>query len=259
VVTGLNDAKTLIAAAYDRSADGFASFADRLMYRFLDQPLVDAAASVDGTILDVASGSGALGARLIDAIGLDISPGQLRHNPMRRKIVGDAEAIPFDDDAFAAAVSAFGVNHWPRPERGVAEMARVAPFVGMLTWSRPEVPFEPKAIVHRLVSDATGAGRTPLGELLDDLTNRTGSEDAIRRLLEGAGLNASVRTTTVQVPWPGSEAFVDYRMSFPTVNIRDEDREALRARAIDAINALDPHARRWRARLILGLGRRTRI
>ena len=39
---------------------------------------------------------------------------------------GDAEALPFADGAFDVVIGAFVINHLPRPERGVAEMRRVA-------------------------------------------------------------------------------------------------------------------------------------
>jgi SAM-dependent methyltransferase len=37
-----------------------------------------------------------------------------------------AEALPFRDDSFDAALAIFTVHHWPDPERGLAELGRVA-------------------------------------------------------------------------------------------------------------------------------------
>ena len=38
-----------------------------------------------------------------------------------------AEALPFADASFDATLAVFTVHHWPDPERGLAELARVAP------------------------------------------------------------------------------------------------------------------------------------
>ena len=96
-----------------------------------------------GPVLDVAAGSGALGRLLPVAVALDLSAAQLRHNPLGARLQGDAERLPFRDDSFAAAGCAFGINHFPDPAAAVAEMARVAPLVGVLTWARPEPPTVP--------------------------------------------------------------------------------------------------------------------
>ena len=38
---------------------------------------------------------------------------------------GDAENLPFDDDAFDRYVSAGSIEYWPDPQRGIAEAYRV--------------------------------------------------------------------------------------------------------------------------------------
>jgi ubiquinone/menaquinone biosynthesis C-methylase UbiE len=52
---------------------------------------------------------------------------------------GDATKRLFSEAHDTAAGCAFGINHFPDPAAAVAEMARVAPLVGLLTWARPEV------------------------------------------------------------------------------------------------------------------------
>jgi MPBQ/MSBQ methyltransferase len=62
---------------------------------------------------------------------LDQSPHQLARAARRpalaacRRLLGDAEALPFAGDAFDRYVSAGSIEYWPDPQRGVAEAYRV--------------------------------------------------------------------------------------------------------------------------------------
>ena len=62
---------------------------------------------------------------------LDQSPHQLARAARRpalagvRRLLGDAEALPFADDAFDRYVSAGSIEYWPDPQRGIAEAYRV--------------------------------------------------------------------------------------------------------------------------------------
>ena len=87
--------------------------------------------------LDVGCGTGALSRTILDraapeaVTGLDASAGFVQHAAARvadRRAsfrVGDAQALPFDDGAFDAAVSGLVLNFVPAPARMVAEMRRV--------------------------------------------------------------------------------------------------------------------------------------
>jgi SAM-dependent methyltransferase len=253
---GPGRAKALLAEAYDAAAGGFAVSADRLVYAYLARPLARALAGAGGPVLDVAAGSGALGRLLPAAVALDLSAAQLRHNPLPARLQGDAERLPFRDDAFAAAGCAFGVNHFPDPGAAVAEMARVAPLVGVLTWARPEPPYRPKQAVMEVVARRAGADRTAAGRLTDELGLRVGSVGAVRALLAGAGLDPEVAEVEVDLPWPGPAAFVDYRLATVGVAGLVDDLAAVRREAIAAVAALPPEALPWRPRLVLGMGRR---
>ena len=253
----MTDLKARIAEDYDRTAAGYANHAEPLVFRHLARPLVDALAHLDGPVLDVASGTGALGRRLRDVVAVDLSPGQLRHNPLPRRVLGDAEQLPFRDDAYVAAGCAFGVNHWPRPAAGVAEMARVAPLVGLLTWQRPEQPYAPKQVVLDALAEHTGRNRTDAAVEVDGMTDAVGSEAAVADLLRGAGLDPDVRTVAVEVPWPGPAAFVDYRLAVLGVTALLDDLDGFRGDVIARLDALPAEARRWQPQLVLGLGRRS--
>jgi MPBQ/MSBQ methyltransferase len=62
---------------------------------------------------------------------LDQSPHQLARAGRRpalagvRRLLGDAEALPFGDDSFDRYVSAGSIEYWPDPQRGIAEAYRV--------------------------------------------------------------------------------------------------------------------------------------
>lgn len=100
-------------------------------------------------MVDVATGTGwtarrvaAAGARVV---GIDIA-GELIESAKERAAkagleidfrVGDAEKLPFEDGAFDAAVSTFGVMFASRPEAAAAELARVVRKggrVALTTW-----------------------------------------------------------------------------------------------------------------------------
>jgi len=87
-------------------------------------------------VLDVCCGTGDLAIELLDAVstrgrvvGLDFSEAML--DAARRKssqiewVRGDALALPFGDDEFAAATIGFGMRNLADPLRGFAELARV--------------------------------------------------------------------------------------------------------------------------------------
>ena len=97
-------------------------------------PLLDAAGVRSGIrFLDVASGPGHLateaarrGAR---AIGVDLAPAMValasELHPGIEFREGSADQLPFEDASFDAVACAFGLGHFPEPERAVAEFARV--------------------------------------------------------------------------------------------------------------------------------------
>jgi MPBQ/MSBQ methyltransferase len=87
--------------------------------------------------LDVGAGTGFTTEGIVERVEasrvtmLDQSPHQLaraqRKPALRgcRKVLGDAEDLPFSDDSFDRYVSAGSVEYWPEPQRAVAEAYRV--------------------------------------------------------------------------------------------------------------------------------------
>jgi SAM-dependent methyltransferase len=96
--------------------------------------LLTAAHVGDGTrLLDVATGPGTLAAKAAErggrVIGIDIAPAMIAlartlhpHLDFRE---GSAEDLPFAPSSFDSVVSGFGVGHFSKPERVLAEFARV--------------------------------------------------------------------------------------------------------------------------------------
>lgn len=255
VVAGMKGAKSVIAADYDLSGAGFSEFADRLVYSHLSAPLAERVRAFGTPVLDVASGTGALGRRIDDVVAADISHGQLVNNPLALRVQADAERLPFTDGAFASAASAFGINHFPDPVAAVREMARVAQTVAVMTWQRPEErPYSPKVVVLDVIERHAGRAKTKAGELVERLTGEVGSEAALGRLFDRAGLDVETETVCVEVPWPGAEAFVDYRISMSAVLARFDDVDGVRAEAVAAVRELGESEVRWRPLLVMAFG-----
>ena len=120
-------------ARWQQAASAYeASFATATK-QFID-PLLDAVNIGPGTrLLDIACGPGLVTgrAKLRGALsrGLDFSPAMLAIARLRNPAIsfdeGDAEALPYPDHAFDAAVSNFGIHHVPRPQLALREAHRV--------------------------------------------------------------------------------------------------------------------------------------
>jgi hypothetical protein len=249
-----------VEVAYDAAAAAFERVADPLVYRFLAGPLanavLDALGPSPGRVLDVAAGTGACGRAFGDVVALDVSAAQLRSNPSVRRVRADVDRLPFRSQAFAAVVCSFGINHFMDPIAAVGEMARLAPVVAVSTWARPEVAYAPKRIVQNALEGRTGTARSSFGQVLDELSDRVGSVASVTELLVAAGLEPCVREVEVEVPWCGSEAYVDYRLAMPS-SARLVDRGALRDEVAGAIGALSEDELTWRPHVIVGLGQRS--
>jgi ubiquinone/menaquinone biosynthesis C-methylase UbiE len=119
--------------AHDRIAESynglFAAVTDGAI-----APLLDAADVYTGMrLLDVAAGPGRLTRAAADrgalATGCDLAPAMVdlarRLNPGIRFDEASADALPYADGSFDAVVCAFGIGHFPDPERVISEFARV--------------------------------------------------------------------------------------------------------------------------------------
>jgi SAM-dependent methyltransferase len=151
-------------------------------------------------VLDVGCGRGhlaaAAAARGALVTGVDLAEGMVaaarRLHPELRFRRADAEALPFEDGAFDAALAAFVVNHLPRPDRAAAELRRVlAPGarVAVAMWDQPERV----AFLGLLDEAIRAAGVRPEAAMPPGPPAfRFADEGELRRLLQGAGLECPV-------------------------------------------------------------------
>jgi SAM-dependent methyltransferase len=108
-------------------------------------PLLDALSARAGmTILDVACGPGVASAqaarRGAKTAGVDFSPEMIRlareANPDLEFHICDVEQLPFDNAVFDAAVVNFGLHHFERPQKALAEIRRVLRPAGRIAYTK---------------------------------------------------------------------------------------------------------------------------
>jgi MPBQ/MSBQ methyltransferase len=111
-------------------------------------------------VLDAGAGTGFTTEGIVERVDparvtmLDQSPHQLakaRRKPALvacRKLLGDAEQLPFEAASFDRYVSAGSIEYWPDPQRGIAEAHRVLREGGTATVIGPVEPANP--ILRRL-------------------------------------------------------------------------------------------------------------
>ena len=107
------------------------------------------------TILDIATGTGDLAIALVETkaakiVGLDISPGMLSVGKEKVKeqkldhtiemVIGDSEALNYEDHTFDAVTVAFGVRNFENLKVGLSEIFRVLKPGGTLVVLETAVP-----------------------------------------------------------------------------------------------------------------------
>ncbi|WP_335966054.1 bifunctional demethylmenaquinone methyltransferase/2-methoxy-6-polyprenyl-1,4-benzoquinol methylase UbiE [Galbibacter sp. PAP.153] len=120
-------------------------------------------AMINGTnpesILDIATGTGDLAINMAlktnaqKIVGLDISAGMLEVGKQKvaeksltskiEMVLGDSEALPFDDNSFDAITVAFGVRNFEDLEKGLSEIFRVLKKGGVFVVLETSVPTKP--------------------------------------------------------------------------------------------------------------------
>jgi SAM-dependent methyltransferase len=164
-------------------------------------------------VLDLACGTGnaallaaAAGARVT---GLDPAPRLLEVARARAAaagadaefVAGDALALPFDDGAFDAVVSVFGVIFAPDPARAVEEILRVLAPGGraLLAVWRPEGPVhEEVGVLARGIAEAGGPSRPPFA---------WHDADAVRALPAAGGATVEAEDGQLTVERASPEAY----------------------------------------------------
>jgi SAM-dependent methyltransferase len=249
--------------AYDRHVGRYGK---ALATAFCDEVGVSAGDSA----LDVGCGPGPLLAELAGRLGQTRVAGVEPSAPFlaasRQRVPGadlrsgEAEALPFGDDAFDVALAQLVVNFMRDPEQGVAEMKRVARrTVAACVWDYADGMTMLRAFwdaALELDDDAPDEGRTmPLC-----------SPDELRDLWERAGLDG-VRTGELVVG-AAYDDFDDYWSPFPLglapsgaycASLGPDRQDALRAASFRRLGSPDgPFCLRARAWFVAGTVERGR-
>lgn len=147
--------------------------------------------------VDIGCGTGAFTQLVVDRCapseiqGVDPSEGQLafaRERPAAKKagfLLGDAMALPFEDNHFDAAVMALVLFFVPEPEKGVAEMMRVVRpggTVAAYVWDIPNGGFP----IDPIIAELRAMGKTPVLPPSADVS----ALDALEALWRRCGLDA---------------------------------------------------------------------
>jgi SAM-dependent methyltransferase len=137
------------AAGWERAAASYDALVGSVARR-ADDALLDAAHVGAGTrVLDLGCGPGHLGGRALTrsatVAAVDVAPAMLHRTrtgyPAISTVLAAADRLPFAAAGFDAVVGNLLVLHLARPDRGVAEAARVLRSGGRLaltTWDAPE-------------------------------------------------------------------------------------------------------------------------
>ena len=140
-------------------------------------------------LLDVACGAGGFLQRAtgrdLDVVGVDVSPTAIElaraRLPEAELQVGDAEELPFADSSFDLVTSLGSLEHFPSPERGAAEIARVLAPAGRAIVFVPNLFF----LGHVWLGLRHGAQPSEGGQ---DFSESFRTSQGWRTLLESSGL-----------------------------------------------------------------------
>jgi Methyltransferase domain len=170
-------------------------------------------------LLDVATGTGnvAIPAAIAGATvtGLDLTPKLLEVARGRAAeaavevdfVEGDAEQLPFDDDAFDLVTSCFGVIFAPRQELAAGELVRVArpgATIALTAWT-------PEGLNGKMLATVGSYMPPPPPELKSPVM--WGSEDHVRALFEPSGAELAFEREIVTFERESAEAWLEYNES----------------------------------------------
>ena len=121
------------AAGWEQKAVAYERFFDVITDRVVAPLLAAASVGVGARVLDVATGPGWVAAHAAErgasVVGIDVAEAMIARarsaHPGLEFGRADAHDLPFADASFDAVVGNLAVMHLSRPERAIAEFARV--------------------------------------------------------------------------------------------------------------------------------------
>jgi SAM-dependent methyltransferase len=194
--------------AFDVAADAYARFMGRYSEPLADQFVELAGVRRGMRALDVGCGPGALTARLAERLGPDhvaaVDPSAPFVAAARERCPGvdvreaRAEALPYDDGAFDAALAQLVVHFMSDPVAGLREMGRVGGVVAACVWNHASGS-GPLSTFWRAVKDLDP-------DAADEAALPGTGEGDLGALARSAGLHDIVEgSLTVTVPYSSFE------------------------------------------------------
>jgi SAM-dependent methyltransferase len=126
---------------YDRDGGSYGEFrrADPRIAGFVHRALGDAE-----TVLNVGAGAGSYEPEDRYVVAVEPSAAMRAQRPAHRvpALNGTAEALPFDDRSFDAAMATLTIHHWPDLAKGLRELRRVTKGPVVVLTFDPDAPTE---------------------------------------------------------------------------------------------------------------------